>query len=331
MPLPDNQSEDLLPDNQAAKVRQEAIVWLARLSDRDATADDRRAFECWQAQSAAHARAYDKITRVWDDHTLDSAAFSVARNGSVSREIRMPVEGRGRSPVLAVAACLVALILGAMYFDLATRIQADYQTSAGERRTVRLPDQSLVTLNTQSAIVISFNESVRRVRLLKGEAFFKVQHDAGRPFIVDAAETATRAVGTEFVVRHRPGSDRVTVLDGVVEVSSREGDQIAERLPAGRMVETEQGRLSPAQPVDLSAASAWLQGLLIVDEVPLAQVIEEVRRYYPGAIFLWNQQVGQQRVTGTYNLEDPPNILFHLSKTFPLQSIGLGDRVVILF
>ncbi len=331
MPLPDNQPDDLLSDNHAVKVRQEAIAWLARLSDCEATAEDRRAFECWRSQGPAHARAYDKIARVWGDHTLDSAALSVARNGSASREIRMPAEGRVRRRVLAVAACLVALILGAMYFDLATRIQADYQTSAGERRTVRLPDHSLVTLNTQSAIATSFNGSVRRVRLLKGEAFFKVQHETGRPFIVDAAETATRAVGTEFVVRHRPGSDRVTVLDGVVEVSAREGGRITERLPAGRMVETEQGRLSPAQPVNLASASAWLQGLLIVDEVPLAQVIEEVRRYHPGAIFFWNQQIGQQRVTGTYNLEDPSNILFHLSKTFPLQSISLGDRVVILF
>lgn len=331
MPLLGNQSEDLPSNDQAVNVRQEAVAWLARLSDREATAEDRRAFECWQSQSAAHARAYDKIARVWGDRTLDSAALSVVRDGLASCEIRVPAGGRGRRRVLAFAACLVALILGAIYFDLATRLQADYQTARGERRTVRLPDQSLVTLNTHTAIATAFDGTVRRVRLLRGEAFFKVQHDPNRPFIVEAAETATRAVGTEFVVRHRPGSDRVTVLDGVVEVSSHDAGRATERLSAGRMVETEQGRLSPARPVDLSTASAWLQGLLIVDEVPLAQVIEEVRRYHPGTIVLWNQQIGQQRVTGTYNLEDPSKILFHLSKTFPLQSIGLGDRVVILF
>lgn len=331
MPLTGKQPEGLPSSDQTVKVRQEAIAWLARLSDRGATADDRQAFKRWQAQSVDHARAYDKVARVWGDRTLDVAALSVARSDPAGLETRVPAGGRWRQQRLAVAACLVVLVLGAVYFDAATRWQADYQTAIGERRTIRLPDQSLMTLSTHTAIAIAFNDTIRRVRLLRGEAFFQVQHDADRPFIVESEEAATRAVGTEFIVRHRPGSDRVTVIDGVVEVSSRNEGRSMERVIAGRMVETEHGRLSPARSVDLSTASAWLRGLLIVDEVPLVQVIEEVRRYHPGTILFWNEQMGTRRVTGTYNLEDPSKILFHLSKTFPLQSIGLGDRIVILF
>ncbi|SLM50100.1 putative Iron dicitrate transmembrane sensor FecR [Nitrospira japonica] len=329
MPSPDNQNDRPSPP-EAQRLRQEAVGWLARLSDREATIEDRLAFERWQSQSPAHARAFQSIAEVWHDPGLDRAARLVARADSVHDRESLAVRSRWK-PALTVAACLSALLLGAVYFEVLTRLQADHQTSVGERRTVRLPDQSLVTLNTQSAIATAFDGTVRKVRLLKGEAFFKVQHDPNRPFVVEGGETTTRAVGTEFVIRQQDHGDRVTVIEGVVDVASRSREGTKERVSAGSMIESESGRLGQARPVDASMASAWLQGLLIVDDVPLAQVLEEIRRYHPGTIVLWNQQIGQRHVTGTYKLDDPSKVLYHLTKTFPLRTVSLADRLVLLF
>ncbi|MGC4097140.1 MAG: FecR domain-containing protein [Nitrospira sp.] len=151
----------------------------------------------------------------------------------------------GRRPsgwrhVIAGAACMLALLSGAWYFDVLIRWQADYRTEVGERRTIRLPDQSVAMLNTGSAVALSFEGPMRRVRLLRGEASFKVQPDPDRPFIVEGAETATRAVGTEFVVRRHGGSDRVIVLEGTVEVHLDRSAITVERVPAGSMTETDQ-------------------------------------------------------------------------------------------
>lgn len=329
MPPSDNR-EDPRPSPGTSALRQEAIGWLARLSDLDASPEDRRAFEQWQAQSPAHARAFQKVAGIWGDPQLDQAARQVVQADDIERHKQAVTRFR-RRPWLAAAACLAALLVGSVYFDVLTRLQADQRTAAGERRTVRLPDQSLVTLNTQSAIAVSFDGAMRRVRLLKGEAFFKVQHDPARPFIVEGAETSTRAVGTEFVVRHRSDSDRVTVIEGIVEVSSHGDGALKERLVAGNMIESDRGRLGSVMPTDVSMASAWLQGLLIVDDVPLAQVLDELRRYYPGTLVLLNQSIGERHVTGTYKLDEPSKILYHLTKTFPLRTVSLTDRFVILF
>jgi transmembrane sensor len=329
MPSSPNKRNDPPSEDDQHQLRQEAIAWLARLSDREATAEDREGFERWRSQSSAHARMFERLARTWGDRILNTAALHVAQGESVLKA-KHPTGSKLIRYVVACTACLAALILGGIYFDLITRLQADYQTAVGERHTVRLPDESLVTLNAHTAIATSFNERVRTVRILKGEAFFRVRHDAARPFVVESKETVTRAVGTEFVVRRRHGSDRVTVLEGIVEVTARRGTTTTQ-LTAGNMVETEEGRLTAGRPVDPSIASAWLNGLLIVDGAPLGEVIEELRRYHHGAIFLWNRRAADMRVTGTYKLDEPSRIVFHLTKTFPLQKLAFADRMIVLF
>ncbi|MEX5212917.1 MAG: FecR family protein [Nitrospiraceae bacterium] len=326
-----NQGERHSTPEHDDALRQEAVVWLARLSDRDATAEDRQEFERWRAQSQDHAQVYDKLARVWAEPALDSAAACVARYASAATDRSIAGSRRWTRRVLVVAACFAVLLMAVTYFDLIARFQAEYRTEVGERRTVGLPDHSFVTMNTHTAIATSFDQSVRRVRLLKGEAFFRVHHEPDRPFMVESEQSTTRAIGTEFAVRTQRGIDRVTVIEGVVEVTAGQKISSTARLVAGTMIETDQSGLGTTQAVDVTAAAAWLQGLLIVDGVPLTHVIEEVQRYYPGTILVWNRHFGEMRVTGTYKLEEPSKILYHLTKTFPLRSVGLANRVVVLF
>ena len=65
---------------------------------------------------------------------------------------------------------------------------------------MKLPDGSIVELNTSSTAAIAFSPAERRVRLTQGEGHFSVAKDAGRPFVVEARGLAVRAVGTMFNV-----------------------------------------------------------------------------------------------------------------------------------
>lgn len=312
-------------------LHRDAIAWLARLSDPGVTMKDRQAFEQWYERNPAHARVYDKVARVWDEPALDMAAEQVASlDSAIPHRSPQPKERSTRS-TWAVAASLSVLVLGGIYVDLPTRLRADSHTEVGERRTIHLPDQSVVTLNTQTAIATTFDSGVRLVRVLKGEAFFNVVHDEQRPFVVESEDTTMRAVGTEFVVRHEPHSDQITVVEGAVEVSARQTPAIVQRLTSGTMVKAEAGRLEQPRSVDPSIASAWRKGLLIVDAAPVTYVLDEIRRYHPGVIVVLNGHLREMRVTGTYRLDEPTSILYHLTKTFPIQTLTLTDRVIVLF
>src|SRR5262249_31093929 len=76
-----------------------------------------------------------------------------------------------------------------------------YRTSIGEMRVVPLSDGSVISLNTDSEVVIAYSDARRSIQLIRGEALFDVSKDPLRPFVVRAGEMEVRAVGTSFTVR----------------------------------------------------------------------------------------------------------------------------------
>ena len=122
------------------------------------------------------------------------------------------------------------------------------------------------------------------------------------------------------------------MIEGSVEVSARrQSHPTATVVTSGSQVRMERGRLGNPYPVSVPTASAWLRGRLVVNGAPFEQVLDELRRYYPGSIILWNQDVKTIEVTGTYNVNDPVGALALLIKTVPVSRVGVTDRLVILF
>jgi len=118
------------------------------------------------------------------------------------------------------------------------------------------------------------------------------------------------------------------VLEGMVEVGAA-GSQA--RVSAGSQIEAAKGAVGQPRAVDLLTESGWLGGRLVVDGVPLAQVLDEVRRYYPGMIVLWSPHAGDIHVTGTYDIDNPVSALSFLAKTVPVHMFSFSDRLAILF
>lgn len=321
-------SDDMAHSEEDVRLREEAVAWVIRLQNNGITQEERRAFEVWQAQSPQHALIYRTVSTVWESPELTAAAAVVAEARPSWLESKPTFSLRW---LVLTAACLVFVVLLVDHLDIRTRWQADYQTGTGERRTVELPDRSIATLNTRSAIALSFDGLARRIRLLKGEMLLNVQHDSERPFLVESPDITVRAVGTAFVVRTDSGGDRITVLEGAVEVESKAKTDVPVAVTAGSQIRTEQQHLGRPQAVDVATASSWTRGRLVVQDVPFAQVLADLQRYHSGTIILMNQQVGRIKVTGTYNVDDPVGALALLLQTVPLSTISLADRLVILF
>ncbi|MEX5491464.1 FecR domain-containing protein, partial [Pseudomonas fulva] len=80
--------------------------------------------------------------------------------------------------------------------------------------------------------------------LKKGEAFFKVSHDATHPFIVHAGEGQVRVTGTQFNVWKYEDQVRVTLLEGSVQIAS---DRVHGSVPLtpGMQASYQQGDATP--------------------------------------------------------------------------------------
>ena len=155
-------------------------------------------------------------------------------------------------------------------------------TGAGEKRTIYLPDSSLVYLDAASTLKYDagYNSSNRKV-LLDGEGYFVVRHDGHQPFTVVTGELSTVDIGTEFDIRHYTGDVMVAVAAGRVEVRVEKGGGVTS-LGKGQRLQYDAvaARVITDSLPDASFVGAWRKGVLSWRRSPLKEVTDELQRYY---------------------------------------------------
>lgn len=306
-----------VPDADAERASNEATEWLILLQEEPGDAELRRRFDAWLKASPENESAWAS-TRTFSDVAALLPAARASREAAIVAA--PPKDGaevlcltprtvgrRWAIPVLgiAAAACLALWVGPAMLLQL----RADHVTATAELRHVDLPDGSRVTLAPASAISIADDPAGRRVHLLSGEAFFRVQPDPSRPFRVTARNVETTVLGTSFNVRLGSDDVSVSVEEGVVAVAATGNPvEAGARLAAGQFVRVSSGGMvQGSEPPELVAA--WRHGQLYAQETRLGDAIDQLRRSFGGTIVLADGSLADRRVTGAYNLADPEDAL----------------------
>lgn len=319
----------------SADQHQAALVWLSRLHDQPDAADHA---DCsrWLHANPAHAEAYAQAQVLWE--LSEGPAAQLAREDDATLQALMAAMDAPKrralprwSVGLAMAACLVLTVSVGMGWQPQRWMDdfgADYVAAPGQVRTVTLADQSQVTLDADSAIAVDFKQGERHVQLRRGAAFFQVTH-TGQPFVVDAHGGETRVLGTQFEVRLQPVGAQVTVLSGKVGVSAG-GDHAQQLLSAGQRVSYDALSTRDPAAVDSENQLAWRQGWLNYYRTPLADVISDLSRYYPGRIVLLNDQLAAKRISGSFPSYDPEAVLAGLKSVVGFEQTELFGRVIVL-
>ncbi len=289
-----------------------AAGWVARLSSSDATEADRTAFEAWRSADPAHAEAYAEMDALW------------RRLGHV------PDPRQRRRPSRGLAGIAAASLLGgalAYQIGLVDRMRADVWSGVGEIAHATLPDGSRIDLNTDTALALRFTKTGREVELLRGEAFFDVAPDPGRPFVVRGNGLSARALGTRFSVR-ADGADRpVEVAEGRVEVAAS-GRRV--QVSAGEAVRLDGGASPSVVRADVARATAWREGRLIFSGERLSIVLAELGRYRRGGIVLLDAAAGERRVTGAFDPRNTDDALDVLAATMGVRVTRLTPLLVVV-
>jgi transmembrane sensor len=243
-----------------------------------------------------------------------------------------------RRPVVA-AASLALFAFATTYFflfsDWASPIRPErfYVTAPGVRQEFALPDGSRITLGGDTKLAVRFTARVRTIELDHGEAFFRVQHDPQRPFVVHAAGGTTTAVGTAFEVRQYANRVQVWVREGVVEVaplSKVEIDDVASqavvpvRVARGEEITYDaRGRSTTPHPADPRVTAAWTEGHLvplIYHGRPLPEVIEDIQSYTRRRITI-DPAAADFQYSGIVKQEDVDAWIRDLSAIYPVDVI----------
>ena len=314
----------------------EASQWLARLRADPASEDNLRGWLRWCEQHPANAEAFERIEGLWGQ-------FSQVAGDFVSADPHEPEpndrESRDQASTAAplrwtlhrlrwLAAASVLLTVGAgvaWHFTESVGQFAATETATTENRLIALPDGSSLQLSARTQVSIAFDRSERRLRMSAGEAYFKVQHDHSRPFVVSAGALAVKAVGTAFDVKSDASGITVTVEEGVVAVSPvavPSGWPAATTWQVGPGYQfhyTEQEGNATLTALDPSAAFAWREGRLEYVNAPLKSVIEDVSRYSARRIEFGDSVAATLTFTGTVLTDSVHGWLEALPSALPIR------------
>lgn len=314
-------SQARLTEAQNDAITEAAAQWCMRLHEPDCTRQEREAFAVWLNANPLHALEYEAMLEIWgvSEHLARPAP-------AAARVVALPAAPRRSTwQRFAVAAAVTLLALPVAAYS---GWQLGWVPNAHERysadasaRTVTLPDGSQVELNLGSQLTFSNYKDQRRVTLGKGEAFFKVSHDASHPFLVQAAEGQVRVTGTQFNVWMYEDQVRVTLLEGSVLVTSNKrlsGDGL--RLEPGMQARYKAGdyaaQINPTAAV--SSELAWRNGKLVLDNLALADALPLINRYLDSPLSLADSATGKLRIGGVFNTRQIDRLVSSLPKVLPV-------------
>lgn len=331
-----------------ATIAQQAGEWFAIHRAGALDAAERRAFADWIRASPVHVEEYLGVALLTRDlpaaaddpemsfeSLLGSASESAANvvelgaphTGATVRKVRPRIAHGVR---FAAAAAIVAMIGSALFWSNAERVTPQrYATRHGEQRSWHLADDSVLRLDTDTAVTVRYGRSERRVEVETGQALFEVTHESGRPFRVLAGSAEVVAVGTQFSVYRENDSTLVTVVQGQVDVTAANGQAQARVDAVGRSVRVsagEQLRVSagvlPASPtrVDLERGTAWLRRELAFEQQPLATVAAEFNRYSALPIEIETPALQALTVSGVFAADDTDSFIAFLKS---LEGVGV--------
>ncbi len=329
-----------------AAIAEQAGEWFVRNNEGPLSATDAAALAAWLKTSPIHVEEFLGVAAVARDlkeARVDpeySVAAILARARAAEPTSVQPLwprmidtalgrdSGRWLAPAATMAACvLVSIGLLTTWnpwrsagppsgSDAITALH--FETRHGEVLSHRLADNSVLHLNTDSAVTVRYGKNERLVVLTAGQANFEVAHERNRAFRVIAGPAEIVDIGTKFDVRLQGTAALVTVVEGLVTVGASANPEKSGAdagpgytpavtwVSANQQMRVAEGE-RPAAPVavDAQRATAWMQRQIAFDHEPLEQVAAEFNRYTAKPIEIVTPSLRKLQISGVFATDDP--------------------------
>lgn len=336
-------SQPLSPERLA-----EASVWIAKLHGETRGREIEDGLRRWLQAHPENARAFELATEVWEE--------SVQLRTVVPFRPLSHVEHRPRwgGMAAAFAGVAAAIIIVVLWFQNVGVVA----TAVGEQRQLVLEDGTRVFLNTDTRIVVKYDEQLRRVELQRGEALFNVAKRPDWPFVVTAGDRQVKALGTSFVVRKDVERVAVTLVEGSVLVSpvvptlpelvqptisapaaieqapatvapDAAKSAGAYKLAAGQRLTFDAGAATKLDTPSIEKTTAWRRGQIILDDTPLQAAVIEMNRYNETKLVVAEPEAALLSINGLFQAGDSTHFANAVAQSYGLVVIERGDEIVL--
>lgn len=280
--------------------------------------------------SAASVKAYPEFDTDEAWNKLKSKLIH-ASGRTIPFEQKSP-GGSFRTAWRIAASLLLIASVGYILYRI-TEKPIDVMSIASVEQTVQdtLPDGSVAFLNKGSSLTYQYNpgEKTRSVKF-EGEAFFEINHDEEKQFVIETIDVIIEDIGTSFNVKAYPESPTVEVYVESGEVDFYTNKKLGIRLAAGETgVYHRQSQLFERIAKPDTNVLSYKTRVFNFYNSDLGSVVENLNEVYETKIRLADPAIESCRLNVTFKGEPIEIIAEIIAETLSLK-LTTGDGEIIL-
>ncbi len=321
------------------RARHEAASWVLRW-DRGLSATEQDELSAWLAADRRHRELWAEHRAQWnrlDQLSLWRPEHSQSPNPDL---LAPPAKARFRSfwimPISLAAAVVVSVILWKTPAPVATLASVAQPANPIQRV---LDDGTTVELDRDAELTVDYTPGERRVRLERGEAFFKVAKNPARPFTVSTRGLSMRALGTAFNVRVGATTVSLLVTEGLVQLAAASPEMLEainltassaagsppvleakQQAVVSLLQKPEKLQINTLTSAEVDLVMAWQHTLLDFASVPLGRVVGEFNRRNRIQLIITDSELASIPVSASFRSDNIEGFL-------RLVEEGIGARV----
>lgn len=212
---------------------------------------------------------------------------------------------------IAIAASFLLIVSAASYIFYEKVRDGSVSVAFAESsdQVITLDDGSEVHLKKGATLSYPsvFGHSFRYVKLT-GEAFFQIEKNEKKPFVVETDRSKVTVLGTAFVLDASNERNRVTdlyVTEGSVRFQSRLNDEVVLEVTAGKQASLNGKALIPLKETSFNDI-AWYTKTLVFKNVQMDRVAKDISAFYGIEIDLERSEVAQCPITAPLPFQNAP-------------------------
>ncbi|MDF9831391.1 FecR domain-containing protein [Parabacteroides sp. PF5-6] len=201
----------------------------------------------------------------------------------------------------------------------------------GQKAVIKLPDNSDVHLNAETRLAYDLNNRKQRHVTLSGEAYFEVEKNEERPFIVDMGEVQIWVVGTSFNAKTYNDEEYIyaSLVDGSIKLTSKYFEGFQYLSPKEQFVFSKKDGSFRIIPFDNLQELGWMEDRLTFSSEPLHKIITRIERWYGVNIDLQCPEIKDDLMSGAFLGEELIDVLEAVKIQYNVDYTVKGKNVVI--
>ncbi len=205
---------------------------------------------------------------------------------------------------LAIAASVILFVLLYTFVHPKTYI---VQNDSGAPKTVVLPDNSQIILDTNATLVYHVSKIAgfdRKVRFI-GRGYFEVAKHNGEKFTIECENAAVQVLGTKFNLISKPAETSVTLVEGKVKVFDFENIDTSVILhPDQKLTYIPDKRQVILTKANTNIETFWLQNKFVFNRFTLSEISQILKLYYGKTVIFDSTFYSKHKISGTAPTDD---------------------------